>query len=355
MEQKTMKAVVFREKGKVELTDVPVPQIIEPDDAIVKVTLSTICGSDIHILHGFVPAVKNGTIVGHEFVGEIVEAGPAVDLPIGTRVAAACSDTCGKCFYCKRGVTAFCEAHEELTYFGCTADLDGCQAEYVRVPHANYILHQIPEGVSDDSALFVGDILSTGYFGALNAGLKHGDTVAVYGCGPVGICAAAVCRLFGVARIIMVDTEQSRLEFAKKNGYADVILNPKNEDVAAAILKLTEGRGVDSAIEAAGAAPTLDMAFNLTRKSGYVSVISIPFFEYNIPINTIVYKNLTVHAGCVNTDRMDDLLTLIQHGALDLTPLITHKKPLNDVLEGYDVFGNKKDNCIKWAITPYVK
>ncbi len=356
MEKNTMKALVFHGVHDLRLDDVPMPELVAPDDAIVRVTLSTICGSDLHIREGYVPAVGPGTIIGHEFVGEVVAVGPMVNqarLRVGDRVAAACSVSCGNCFFCRKGVTAHCEENDSLLYFGCTSELDGCQAEYVRIPHAMAGLYKIPNTVSDEAALFVGDILSTGYFGAENGDIENGDVVAVMGCGPVGMCALATARLYGPSILIAVDTVESRLAFALEQGLCDVIINPLKEDVMEKIKSLTKGRGADVTIEAAGAKGTLDLAFQTVRKAGNVSVIGFSALPYPIDLNDLWMRNVSLKVGCVNTNNIHKLLMLIERGRLDLTPLITHSKPLNDILEGYDVFGNKKDGCIKWAVTPY--
>ena len=197
----TMKALVYRGPEKIGLEDVPVPKIIEPDDAIVRVTTSTICGTDIHIWHGGMPEVEPGRIIGHEFVGEVVEVGPAVrNAKVGDKVAVSCVTQCGECFYCVRGIYSHCTTGSWI--FGYM--IDGCQAEYVRVPHANLGMFSIPEGLTEEDVLFVGDILSTGYFGAEQAHIQPGDTVAVMGSGPVGMCAMATARLWGPARIVAV-------------------------------------------------------------------------------------------------------------------------------------------------------
>lgn len=354
MKNKTMKALVYYGPNDLRLEDAPMPKIMSPDDAIVKVTLSTICGSDLHIQGGHVPEAGPGMIIGHEFVGEIVEVGPAVSprlLVPGDRVAAACSVSCGVCYYCKKGETAHCV--ENIGYFGCTQSLNGCQTEYVRIPRAMSVLHRIPAGLDDEDALFVGDILSTGYFGALNGQIKNGDVVAVMGCGPVGMCTLACAGLFGPSLVIAVDTVDSRLEAALQNGICDIALNPLRDNVVESIRKLTEGRGADVTIEAAGAKPTYDMAFEAVRPAGQVSAVGFLGREYTLDMSELWMKNVGFKQGKVNVDHIPTLLALIKNGRLDMKFMITHKKPLNDVLEGYDVFGNKKDGCIKWAITPY--
>lgn len=347
----TMKALVYHGPEKISIDDVPMPKIIEPDDAIVKVTLSTICGTDIHIWHGGMPEVEPPRILGHEFCGEVVEVGPAVrNVKVGDRVAVSCVTQCGECFYCRRGSNyAHCTTGSWI--FGYM--IDGCQAEYVRVPHANLGCHKIPEGLTEDDVLLVGDILSTGYFGAEKAEIEPGDTVAVMGSGPVGMCAMMAARLWGPARIIAVDMNQQRLDFAVKQGYADMALNSAEVDVVEAIKDLTDGRGADRTIEAVGVKGTFDLALEAVRPGGNVSIIGVFEQPQEIPMNKMWIKNIKISMGLVNANRIPELINLIRAGRINAKPLYTHRKPLNDLLEGYDVFGNKKDNVIKWLITPY--
>jgi len=345
-----MKALVYNGPNKIALEDVPVPKIIEPDDAIVRITTSTICGTDIHIWHGGVPQVQTPRILGHEFVGEVVEVGPAVrNSKVGDKVAVSCVTQCGECFYCLRGTYSQCETGSWI--FGYM--IDGCQAEYVRVPHANLGMFKIPEGLTEEDVLFVGDILSTGYMGAENASIEPGDTVAVMGSGPVGMCAMATARLWGPAQIIAVDMDESRLERALKNGIADIALNPKKVNVPEAIKELTQGRGADRTIEAVGVKGTYELALNSVRAGGNVSILGVFEEPQILAMNELWIKNLTIRMGLVNANRIPQLLNLIKAKKIDMNFLITHRAPLNEILKGYDVFGNKKDDCLKWVITPY--
>ncbi len=346
----TMKALVYNGPEKIALEDVPVPQIIEPDDAIIKVTTSTICGTDIHIWHGGMPEVEPPRVIGHEFVGEVVEVGPAVrNAKVGDKVAVSCVTQCGECFYCRRQIYSHCTTGSWI--FGYM--IDGCQAEYVRVPHANLGLHHIPEGLTEEDVLFVGDILSTGYLAAENAEIEPGETVVVTGAGPVGMCSMISAGLYGPARVIAVDLNQSRLDFAVEQGYADLGLNPEKVDVAEAVRDLTEGRGADRTIEACGAKGTYELALDCVRPGGNVSLIGVFEDPQTLALNELWIKNIKITMGLVNANRIPELINLIQIGKINTNPLITHRAPLNDILEGYDVFGNKKDNCIKWVVTPY--
>ena len=360
MEQKTMKALVYHGPNQISLDDVPVPKIEEPTDAILKVTTSTICGSDIHIMQGYIPSVQPGTVLGHEFCGEIVEFGSQVGggFKVGDRVAVSCIVHCGKCFYCLNDQPQYCETArgEGMTssmLFGNY--INGCQAEYVRVPLAETGMHKIPEGLDDLDVLFVGDILSTGYFGAEKCNIQHGDTVVVWGCGPVGMCAMACARLWGPAQVIAVDLDDYRLHVAKKNGVCDVVINSGKEDAAAIIMDLTNGRGADCAIEAVGLVPTIVAAMKTLRVGGRLEVIGFGTPTYELNMIDLFMKNLTIGSGLVPADNMARLIELIHKGKLNLRFLATHSKPLNDIVEGYDIFGNKKDGCIKWIVTPYEK
>ena len=348
MNQKTMKAVVYHGPNNISLDDVPVPQLIESDDAIVRVTTSTICGTDIHIQAGGVPTVKPGTIIGHEFCGEVIEVGPSVtNVKVGDQCAISCITSCGHCFYCRIGEYSHCTTGSWL--FGHL--IHGCQAEYVRVPHANIGVYKIPEGLKDDDVLFVGDILSTGYFGAENAEIKPGDTVAVFGSGPVGMCAMATARLWGPACIIAVDTNEFRLETCLKQGIADVALNPAKQNVVEEIKKLTDGRGADCTIEAVGITPTYNMALDCVRNAGVVSIVGVFEKPQELKMDQLWIRNIKIHMGLVKTDRIPALMKLIQNKKIDMKFLQTHRAPLSDIMTGYDVFGNKKDNCLKWIVT----
>ncbi|MGI6064977.1 MAG: zinc-binding dehydrogenase [Bacillota bacterium] len=233
--------------------------------------------------------------------------------------------------------------------------IDGCQAEYVRVPHANLGMFQIPDGLTEEDVLFVGDILSTGYFGAENAKIEPGDTVAVMGCGPVGMCAMTTARLWGPSKIVAVDINQERLDFAVKQGIADVGVNPLNCNAGDAIREMTEGRGADATIEANGFKPTFDMAIDAVRPGGRVSLIGVFEKPQELAMNTLWIKNISISMGLVNANRIPELIKLIQAGKIDTNFLCTHHAPLNDIVKGYDIFGGKKDNCLKWIVTPYQK
>ncbi|HPQ10515.1 MAG TPA: alcohol dehydrogenase, partial [Bacillota bacterium] len=322
----TMKAFVYHGPEKMSLDIVPKPKIQKPTDAIVKVTTSTICGTDKHIRHGGLPEVEPGRIIGHEFCGIVEEVGPAVTrFKPGDRVAVSCVTQCMECYYCRRGMYSQCVDGSWI--FGYM--IDGCQADYVRVPYADSGMHLIPEELEDEDVLFVGDILSTGYFGAENGKIQPGDTVAVFGSGPVGMCAMATARLFGPATIVAVDIDDSRLEFAKKNGWADVGLNPNKVDVPQALRDMPEGRGADVTIEANGFEPTFKGAINSIRPGGTVSIIGVFEKPQIVEMNKLWIKNITIAMGLVNANRIPELINLIKAGKIDMRPLITHTLPLS--------------------------
>jgi len=352
MSNGTMKAVVYQGPGKMSLENVPVPEIQEADDAIVRVTRSTICGTDIHIQAGGLPAVQPGRVIGHEFVGEVVEVGSNVrSSKIGDKVAVSCVTQCGERFYCLKGIYSQCTTGSWV--FGYL--IDGSQSEFVRVPHANMGLHKIPDGLTEEDVLFVGDILSTGYFGAENGNISPSDAVVVMGSGPVGMCAMMSARLFGPSKIIAVDMDQSRLDVAIKQGIADIGINPGKEDVIEKVRSLTAGRGADVVIEAVGVKGTFDLALNAVRPGGTVSILGVFEQSQELPMHELWIKNIKITMGLVNANRIPELIQLIQNGKLSTNFLITHRKPLNDIMDGYDIFGKKKDNCLKWVATPFEK
>ncbi|NLB10368.1 MAG: alcohol dehydrogenase catalytic domain-containing protein [Clostridiaceae bacterium] len=339
-----MKAFVYHGPENMSLDQVPIPQIQKPTDAIIKVTTSTICGTDKHIRHGGMPEVEPGRIIGHEFCGIVEEVGPSVTkYKKGDKVAVSCVTQCMSCYYCRRGIYSQCTTGSWI--FGYM--IDGCQADYVRVPYADSGLHLIPDNLTDEDVLFVGDILSTGYFGAENGNIQPGDTVAVFGSGPVGMSAMATARLWGPARIVAVDIDESRLEFAKKQGWADYGLNPNKVDVVQALKDMTEGRGADVTIEANGFEPTFKGAINGVRPGGTVSLIGVFEKPQEVAMNTLWIKNIAIKMGLVNANRIPELIDLIKEGKIDMTPLITHTLPLSQVAEGYDIFEERRDNAIK--------
>lgn len=346
-----MKALVCHADGSISLTTKERPSIITPRDAIVRVTLSTICTSDLHIMRGAVPRAAAETVLGHEFVGEVVKVGSGVSsLCPGDRVAANCISFCGECFFCRQGFINNCERGGwEL---GCR--IDGCQADYVRVPFAEQGLKKIPDGVTAEEALFVGDILSSGYFGAELCEIRPGDTVAVLGCGPVGLCALECAGLFGASKRIAIDVDGARLAVAKANGLAEVLINPKTQDVAKRVREETGGRGADAVIEAAGGSGTFETAWQIARPNAVVALVAMYETPQLFPLPHMYGKNLVFKTGGVDAVHCERLLNLIAAGRLRTDFLITHRLPLDQILEGYRLFEAKEDGCLKVAVTPSI-
>ena len=344
-----MKAVVYKGKGKIALENRPVPKIQDDRDAIIKVTLTTICSSDIHIKHGAVPRAVPGTILGHEFVGRVVETGSAVKkIKPGDRVSVNVETFCGECFFCKRGFVNNCTDPDGGWALGCR--IDGGQAEYARIPFADNGLTVIPDHVSDEQALFNGDILSTGYWAAKIGELNPADTVAVIGAGPTGLCTMMCARLYTPARIIAIDTDEYRLNLAKEKGLADITLVPGRDDPEKVIKELTDGRGADTVFEVAGGADTFQTAWKIARPNAVVVVVAMYEEAQELPLPDMYGKNLVFKTGGVDGSYCREIMDLTACGKLDAGFLITHRCSLNDIMNAYDIFENKKDHVIKYAV-----
>lgn len=345
----TMKAVVYDGAGHIELTNRPIPLIIEPTDAIIRVTCSSVCTSDLHILHGAVPRALPNTVLGHEFVGIVEEIGSTVThLSPGDRVAVNVETFCGECFFCKRGhINNRTQGGWEL---GCR--IDGCQAEFVRVPFADNGCTLIPESVSDEDALFLGDVLATGYFGAEIADIKPGDTVAVVGAGPVGLCAMMCARAFGASTIIALDIDHSRLKRARSEGIADTVIDPHEVNPEETVCTLTDMRGADAVIECAGTSESFQMAWKIARPNAVVSVMALYEEDQTLPLPSMYGKNLIFKTGGVDAHCLDRVMNLIAAGRLDTSPLITHRFSLDQALEAYRTFAAHEGGCMKIVLTP---
>jgi len=342
-----MKALVWHKDGTIELMEKPVPEIKDKRDAIVKVKLSSICTSDLHIIHGGVPAAVPETVLGHEFAGEIVSVGSGVkNLKKGDRVAANCETFCGECWFCKRGYINNCINGGWM--LGCK--IDGCQAEYVRVPYADTGLVKIPENVSYENALFTGDILSSGYFGAELCEIKQDDTIAVIGCGPVGLCAMMCAKILGAGKIIAIDIDEKRLELSKKLHLADHTANPLKTDIESFVKSLTENRGADGVIEAAGGENTFETAWKIARPNAIVALVAMYKNSQTLPLPEMYGKNLIFKTGGVDAIHCEKLLNLISEGKINTDFLITKKFPLSEIKNAYKIFEEKQDNCLKIAI-----
>lgn len=346
-----MKAVVYKKEGIFTLEEREKPKLQEATDAIVKITLASICSSDIHIKKGAVPKAVPGIIVGHEMVGIVESIGEKVtSVQPGERVAVNVETFCGECFFCKRGFVNNCTDEQGGWALGCR--IDGGQTEYVRVPFADQGLTKIPDTVTDRQALFTGDLLSTGYWAAQMTPVTSQDTIAVIGAGPTGLCVMMCLRLYHPARIIAIDKDKTRLEFAKKHGYADLVLDAKSKETETVIKSLTENRGADIVMEVAGGTDTFEMAWKLARPSGTVCVIAMYEENQILPLPKMYGKNLTFITGGVDACKCDEILNDIEKGDLNPEPLITHEYPLEKIMEAYELFEKKQDGVIKVAIRP---
>lgn len=346
----TMNAVVFYEKGVMKTEKVPKPELKEPTDALVKIGLSTICGSDLHIYRGSLPVEPRATI-GHEGVGTIEAVGEEVrGFNVGDRVIISASVQCGKCFYCLKGLYAQCEKGGWYGSGQLYGGYGGLQAQYARVPFADRGLYKIPDSLSFEQALHLGDILSTGYHGALNGQIKTGDIVAVFGSGPVGLCAQLCASLFGPSEVVAVDLLDYRLEVAKTIG--SVPINPKREDPIKKIKEMSEGRGADVCIEAVGTKATLEGCLKAVRPCGTVSVLGNFFEPVELNFNDIYNKHTALHSGDVHLRYIPDLMRLVQSKKIDTTFLNTHSMPLGQGEEAYQMFDGKKDNVLKILLKP---
>lgn len=352
-----MKALVYHGPNKISLDDVPMPQIMESDDVIIKVTLSAICTSDVHVVAGHLPDVDTGKILGHEFCGEIVETGSTVkDFQIGDRVMVRAASRCGSCDNCLQGRAArFClkSSEEGHGIFGIYGP-DGCQAEYMRLPHGSAYMTHIPEGLNEEDVVLVTDMLSTGMFAAMKARISEGDTVVVVGCGPVGLSSCAVARLFGAKTIIAVDILDYPLEAALKAGVADYAINNAKEDVLQRVAEKTGGQLANVVIETAGLNESFNTALSVAGVNGRVCTVAL--FSTPVTISNmsqVVLKNLEIITGIQESEGQDKLLAAIQAGSINHRFMLTHKSPLNDIQKAYEIFSKKQDNCIKWLLTPY--
>lgn len=347
-----MKAVVYKENGKIEMEERPRPKIREETDAVIKVTLTTICSSDLHIKHGAVPRAVPGTILGHEFVGIVEEVGSAVcKVKPGDRVAVNVETFCGECFYCRQGFVNNCTDPNGGWALGCR--IDGGQAEYARIPYADNGLTRIPDHVTDEQALFTGDILSIGYWGAKIGAIKPADTVLVIGAGPTGLCTMMCAGLYSPSKIIALDTDESRLQLAKKAGLADIIWNPQQmteKELEMRIKEVSHGRGADTVFEVAGGRETFQLAWKLARPNGIVAMIAMYEEDQIIPLPQMYGKNLTFKTGGVDGSDCERIMELIADGKIDTTCLITHRMSFTDILKGYEIFENKEDGAIKIAV-----
>ena len=389
-----MRAVCWQGKRKMEVEQVPDPKILNSRDAIVKVTSTAICGSDLHLYNGLVPTMQQGDVVGHEFMGEVVETGPGVqNLKPGDRVVVPFPIACGSCFFCKQQMTSLCEnsnpnawmaekmwGHSPSGIFGYSHLLGGFaggQAEYVRVPFADVGPLKIENGFSDEQVLFLSDIFPTGYMAAEACGIKAGDTIAVWGCGPVGLFAIKSAFLLGAERVIAIDRVPERLRMARERCGAQT-LNYEENGVLDALRELTGGRGPDHCIDAVGMeahTPGLEHAYDRAkqalmlesdrpialreallacRNGGTVSVPGVyGGFLDKVPFGSAMNRSLTIKTGQTHAHRyLRPLLERIEKGEIDPSFVVTHRMSLDDAPQAYDMFLNKQDECVKVVLKP---
>jgi alcohol dehydrogenase len=331
-----MKALVYHGPGQRSWESVPDPAILEPTDAVVRIDTATICGTDLHILKGDVPEVAPGTILGHEAVGTVVETGSAVTTVIpGDRVVVSCITSCGRCRFCKEGHYGLCTGGGGWI-LGHT--IDGLQAEFARVPFADTSVYKVPDGLSDEDVLFLADILPTAFeVGVLNGGVKPGDTVAVVGAGPIGLATIMTARLFTPGHIVAVDLADARLEQALEFG-ADSTINNGREDAVALVMELTDGLGVDVAVEAVGVPETFELCTAIVRPGGRVANVGVHGHPATLHLETLWIRDITITTGLVDTTTTPQLLKLIQERRLDPSPFATHRFGLSDTELAYDTF-----------------
>lgn len=388
-----MRATVWHGKKDVRVDNVPDPTILNPRDAIIKVSSTAICGSDLHLYNGFVPTMEKGDILGHEFMGEVVELGSEVkNLKIGDRVVVPFPIACGSCFFCQEKLYSVCEnsnpnawmaekmwGHSPAGIFGyshLTGGYAGGQAEYVRVPYADVGPVKVPDGMSDEKVLFLSDILPTGWMAAEQCDIRQGDTVAVWGCGPVGLFAIQSAFVLGAERVIAIDRFPERLRLARS--LKAETLDYEEVNVLDALKSMTGGRGPDACIDAAGLEahgsgmvgtydsmkqavrlesdrPTaLREVIMACRNGGHVSIPGVyGGFVDKFPIGSVMNRSLTIRTGQTHVQRyMGDLLQRVQQGELDPECIITHRMSLEEAPHGYDIFCNKQDECIKIVMRP---
>ena len=345
----TMKGLVYGGPGKIELKQIPKPIIEKQTDALVKVTKTTICGTDLGILHGKTPSVKPGTTLGHEGVGIIEEVGASVtNFKKGDYVIISCITADGTCEYCKKQMYSHCEDGGWI--LGHL--INGTQAEYVRIPHADNSLHFIPSGADEEALVMLSDILPTGFeIGVIAGQVQPGDTIAIVGAGPIGMAALLTAQFYSPAKIYMIDLDENRLEMAKKFGATNTI-NSANEDAVKRILSETKD-GVDLAIEAVGIPASFDICQQIVRPGGHLANIGVHGKPVELQIQNIWIQNITITMGLVNTNTTPMLLKTVSSGKLEPKKLITHHFKLDEILKAYEVFGNAgKEKALKVIIEP---
>ena len=344
-----MLAYTYIEKGKFALVEKPKPALIEPTDAIVRVTMGSICTSDLHIKHGSVPRAVPGITVGHEMVGIVEQVGDKVtNVKPGYRVTVNVETFCGECFFCKDGYVNNCTNPNGGWALGCR--IDGGQTEYVRVPLANQGLNRIPDSVTDEQALLVGDILATGFWAARISEITQDDTVLIIGAGPTGICTLLCVMLHQPKKIIICEQSEERRKFIQTHyPQVQVVLPDECKEI---VWKTSENGGADRVIEVAGGEETFRLAWECARPNAIVTVVALYDKPQILPLPHMYGKNLTFKTGGVDGCDCEEILRLIEAGKIDTTPLITHRFPLSKIEEAYRIFENKLDGVIKVAVEP---
>jgi alcohol dehydrogenase len=332
-----MKALVYVSKGKKALKDCPIPKLIDSNDAIIKITKTTICGTDLHILKGDVPTCQPNRILGHEGVGVIEEVGSAVmSFKAGDRVLISCITSCGKCAYCRKHMYSHCTTGGWIL----GNKIDGTQAEFVRIPYADNSLYQIPEGLDEEALVMLSDILPTGFeCGVLNGKIQPGGIVAIVGSGPIGLAALLTAQFYSPSEIIMIDIDDNRLEVAKRFGATSVVNSAKGKALEL-VMKLTDQHGVDTAIEAVGIPTTFELCTEIIAPGGVIANIGVHGCKVDLHLESLWDRNITITTRLVDTESTPMLLKLVQSEKIDANLLITHHFKLDNILEAYEAFEN---------------
>jgi 2-desacetyl-2-hydroxyethyl bacteriochlorophyllide A dehydrogenase len=344
-----MRAVTFQAPGVVSVEERPEPELIDPEDAVVRVQATGVCGSDLHIFHGRV-WIEPGFTIGHEYVGTVVAAGDAVTrVAVGDRVLGCFQTACGSCFFCRRGLYHRCLESRVFGHGAALGALQGTQAEMALVPRADLVLRRVPEGMSSDVALFAGDVMGTGFHAVDSSGLRPGDVAAVLGLGPVGLCAVQAARAAGAAHVFAIDTVPERLSVAESFGAEPVHL--REQDVGAIVRAATEDRGVDVCIDAVGDPQVLESAIYLTRACGSIQCIGVYAEPAEVHLGLLWLKSLTLRGGLANVlGHVDRVLALMSAGVLDPTSLVTHHMKLDQAPEAYALFDRRE--ALKIVLAP---
>jgi 2-desacetyl-2-hydroxyethyl bacteriochlorophyllide A dehydrogenase len=341
--------VTFQAPGEVRVVEKADPEIASPDEALIRVEASGICGSDLHIYHGRV-AIEPGFTIGHEYVGTVVATGDGVTrVAEGDRVLGTYGTACGECWFCRRGDYHQCDRRRVFGHGATLGSLEGAQAELLIVPSADLTLRRVPEGMSDEVALFAGDVMGTGYHAVVETGVGEGDSVAVLGLGPVGLCAVQAARAAGAERVFAIDSVPERLELARSFGATPLHLTDDN--VRAAVKEGTEGRGVDAAVDAVGHPEALDLACRLTRKAGTVSATGVYAEPITLHMGVVWIKAVTLRSGHANVIKhLDPVLDALSDGRLDPAPLVTHHMSLDEAPDAYAIYDRRE--ALKILLAP---